>query len=444
MSAPAGLGWGGILRAALVQTALGAIVVLTTSTMNRVMVVELALPAMLPGALVALHHLVQMMRPRMGHGSDKGGRRTPWIIGGMAVLALGGVLAAVGTALMSVSKPGGIAVATVAFALIGVGVASAGTSLLALVASQVEAHRRAPAATIMWMMMIFGFALTAGVTGRFLDPYTPIRLVEVTTTVSVLALLLAVAAIRGIERDAMPAAPAAPAARPQHFRLALAEVWQEPQARTFTLFVLFSMLAYSAQDLILEPFAGLVFGYTPGQSTALSGMQNGATLLGMVLVAIAAGSRRGRQALSLRSWTLIGCLGSAVSLVSLALAAGSGVEGMLRASVMALGFTNGVFAISAVASMMELAHVGREKREGLRIGLWGAAQSVAYAVGGFAGAAGLDVARRMLGATSLAFQSVFVIEAALFVIAAGFALRVGHTSAAAYPSATPAAPGSAA
>ena len=401
---------------------------------------------MLPGALVALHHLVQMMRPRLGYGSDRGGRRTPWIIGGMVVLALGGLLAAVGTALMSTSTVWGIALATVAFTLIGIGVASAGTSLLALVASQVEAHRRAPAATIMWMMMIFGFALTAGVTGQFLDPYTPARLVEVTAVVSVLALALSVVAIRGLERRGTPvvAAAASPTRTPQSFRKVLSEVWQEPQARTFTLFVLFSMLAYSAQDLILEPFAGLVFGYTPGQSTALSGMQNGATLCGMILVAVAAGTRRGRQVLSLRSWTMLGCLGSAVSLTSLALSAGSGVEGMLRASVLALGFTNGVFAISAVASMMELAHVGREKREGVRIGLWGAAQSVAYAVGGFAGAAGLDVARRFLSEASTAFQSVFIVEAALFVIAAGFALRVGTTSPAHYAGAAPAAPGSAA
>ena len=68
---------------------LGAVVVLTTSTLNRVMVVELALPAMLPGLLVALHYAVQTSRPRMGFGSDIGGRRTPWIVGGMVVLAPG-------------------------------------------------------------------------------------------------------------------------------------------------------------------------------------------------------------------------------------------------------------------------------------------------------------------------------------------------------------------
>ena len=93
-----GLGWLGIVRLGLVQTALGAIVVLTTSTMNRVMVVELALPAMLPGALVAMHYAVQLLRPRLGYGSDVGGQRTPWIIGGMALLALGGISASMAAA----------------------------------------------------------------------------------------------------------------------------------------------------------------------------------------------------------------------------------------------------------------------------------------------------------------------------------------------------------
>ena len=49
------LGWLSIFRLGLVQMCLGAIVVLTTSTLNRLMVVELALPAVLPGLLVALH-----------------------------------------------------------------------------------------------------------------------------------------------------------------------------------------------------------------------------------------------------------------------------------------------------------------------------------------------------------------------------------------------------
>nr|MDJ0822954.1 PucC family protein [Paracoccaceae bacterium] len=84
------LGWIGIVRLGLVQMALGAIVVLTTSTLNRLMVVELALPAMLPGLLVGLHYGIQITRPNWGFLSDKGGNRTRWIHRGMAILALGG------------------------------------------------------------------------------------------------------------------------------------------------------------------------------------------------------------------------------------------------------------------------------------------------------------------------------------------------------------------
>jgi BCD family chlorophyll transporter-like MFS transporter len=95
------LGWFGICRLGLVQAALGAVVVLLTSTLNRVMVVEYALPAVLPGLLVALHYAVQFIRPRFGFESDVLARRTPWIIGGMAVLAVGGVCCALSTVMMS-------------------------------------------------------------------------------------------------------------------------------------------------------------------------------------------------------------------------------------------------------------------------------------------------------------------------------------------------------
>ncbi|NNM00655.1 MAG: MFS transporter, partial [Gammaproteobacteria bacterium] len=97
-STPTPLGWLGIFRLGLVQASLGAIVVLTTSTLNRVMVVELAMAAMIPGLLVGLHYAVQISRPRMGYGSDVGGRRAPWIIGGMATLAGGAIVAALATA----------------------------------------------------------------------------------------------------------------------------------------------------------------------------------------------------------------------------------------------------------------------------------------------------------------------------------------------------------
>ncbi|HYN38770.1 MAG TPA: BCD family MFS transporter [Rhodospirillales bacterium] len=367
------------------QTALGTIVVLTTSTMNRVMVVELALPALLPGILVALHYAVQVLRPRLGYCSDVVGRRTPWIIGGMAVLGLAGVAAAVATAWMATNPKAGIVLAVLAFLLIGVGVGATGTSLLVLLAERVDDRRRAAAATIVWVMMISGFVITATVAGYFLDPFSPQRLVAVTSVAAAAAFVLTLLAVHNIERRSAPPAHRAAerAAAPQPpFAEALAQVSAEPQARRFAIFVFISMLAYSGQDLILEPFAGAVFRLTPGESTRLAGVQHGGVLIGMVLVALA-GSAAGRSRVaSMHAWTIGGCILSAAALFSLAVAGLTAPAWPLRASVFALGLANGAFAVAAIASMMRLVGAGQSAREGVRMGLWGAAQAVAFGLGG--------------------------------------------------------------
>jgi MFS transporter, BCD family, chlorophyll transporter len=416
------LSWLGIVRLGLVQTALGAIVVLTTSTLNRVMVVELALPAMLPGALVALHYAVQLLRPRLGHGSDTGGRRTPWIVGGMGMLAAGGFAASLATVWLATNLVAGLLLATLAFLMIGVGVGAAGTSLLVLLAKRVEPRRRPAAATIVWVMMIAGFIVTAASAGHALEPFSPGRLVAVAAVVAGGAFLLALAAVWGVEGRA-PGEPVRPE-RTLPFRAALAEVWAEPRARRFAVFVFVAMLAYSMQDLILEPFAGTVFGYSPGQSTKLAGVQNGGVLVGMLLVALLGTGVGGRRFGSLKAWTLAGCLGSAAALSLLALAGPAGPEWPLRPSVFALGFANGVFAVAAIGSMMGLAGEGREGREGVRMGLWGAAQAIAFGLGGFLGAAAADGARALFGSPMAAYTLVFAAEAGLFLVAAALAVRV--------------------
>lgn len=432
MSTMRSLGWFGIFRLGLIQAALGAIVVLTTSTMNRVMVVEFALPAMLPGALVALHHAIQMSRPRFGYGSDVGGRRTPWIIGGMIVLALGGITASIGTAAMGVDVTWGTLTALLGFVMIGLGVGAGGTSLLVFLAKRVEPGRRAAAATIVWVMMIVGFAVTAGTAGHFLDPFSPQRLITVTSVVALFAVIVTVLAIRNLERDT---APVADAESPEEtskppFREALAEVWREQEARRFTIFVFVSMLAYSAQDLILEPFAGLVFEMTPGESTQLAGIQHGGVLLGMIVVAVTGTLLKRSRHNVLRAWTVGGCLASALALLSIAFGGFVGPSWPLTVSVFLLGVFNGAFAVAAIGSMMALAGHGKARREGLRMGLWGAAQAIAFGLGGFLGTVAVDTAKLFFGAPEIAYAIVFSAEASMFILAAALAVSV-HTPRAA-------------
>jgi BCD family chlorophyll transporter-like MFS transporter len=421
---PSPFGWLGILRLGLVQASLGSVVVLVTSTLNRVMVVEYAMPALLPGVLVAMHYAVQMIRPKFGHGSDRGGRRTPWIVGGMAGLAVGGVLCSVATTLMSGHFRLALALAVAGYAAVGLGVGAAGTSLLVLLARQVDDHRRAAAATVVWILMIAGFAVTSILVGHFLDPFSPQRLVRVTGVAAGTAFVLAMAALWNVERtDAGGAGQrSAEASTAMPFSSALRKVWSEPPVRSFTMFVFISMLAYSAQELLLEPFCGLVFGYSVGASATLSGLWHASALAGMIAVGIAcSGTRRWG---SLRGWTIGGCCASAAALVSLAGAGIGGPSWPLRLSVMALGIANGVFAVAAIGSMMELAARGESRTAGVRMGLWGAAQAVAFALGGFMGTAVVDIMRWWLGSPTTAFAVVFLIEAALFVTAAGLAAGI--------------------
>ena len=182
MNGAATLGWLGIVRLGLVQAALGAIVVLTTSTLNRVMVVELALPALLPGLLVALHYAVQIAAA--AHGLRLRRRRAPHAVdhrrhggaGRWAASAPRWPRRWMAHATAAPASP----LAVLAFALIGLGVGAAGTSLLVLLAKRVrrararrgghhrldDDDRRLRRHRRRWP-------------GSLLDPYSPQRLVAV-------------------------------------------------------------------------------------------------------------------------------------------------------------------------------------------------------------------------------------------------------------------------
>jgi BCD family chlorophyll transporter-like MFS transporter len=306
--------------------------------------------------------------------------------------------------------------------------------MLVLLAARVEPNRRAAAATITWLMMIASFAITAGTVGALLDPFSFTRLVVITSVVSGLALALTIAATWGLE-GSTPADPGArsPVTGPAtgeaglakgSFMSALHAVMSEPHTRRFTVFVFISMLAYSAQDLILEPFAGAVFGLTPGQSTQLGGLQHSGALLGMILVALI-GTRQGHGRIGvLRACLFAGCLGSAGLLASLALAALLGPPWPMYPNVFALGFANGVFAIAAIGSMMGLVSAGGAKRDGMRMGVWGAAQAVAFGLGGIAGTLAVDICRWIFESVSLAYALVFVAQAALFAWSARLAMQI--------------------
>jgi len=418
------LSWFNILRLGLVQMAFGAVVVLTTATMNRVMVVELALPAILPGLLVSIYYGTQFMRPRFGHGADQGGKRTPWIIGGVALLGLGAICASISVGLMGRSPSLGIAASVPSFLLIGLGIGAGATNLLALLAARVAPERQAAAGSAVWIMMIFGLALTGITAGILLDPYTPLRLVVVTAGVSGIALLLSIIGIWGQERHAVAPKPK----RSLTFSQVASELWSDRKVRVFTVFVFASMLAYNLQDLILEPFAGHVFGMTVGESTQLGGLHHAGALAGMVLVLISGTLLARWVIVPIRVWIVGGCLLSGVSLMGLAYGGLHATTWPIAPNVFMLGLANGAFAVAAIGAMMDISRDGSEAREGARMGLFGAAQAIAFGLGSFLGTAAADIMRYVMNSDAAGYGAVFAFEGVVFVLAALLALRLGTSA----------------
>jgi BCD family chlorophyll transporter-like MFS transporter len=115
-----------------------------------------------------------------------------------------------------------------------------------------------------------------------------------------------------------------------------------------------------------------------------------------------------------------------LALAGMAAADAASATPMLRALVFMLGLANGAFAVAAIGSMMGLVGRGRGSREGTRMGLWGAAQAVAFGLGGIVATGAVDLARLLTGSPAIAYGTVFVAEALLFVWATVYAVRLSR------------------
>lgn len=407
------LGWFSIFRLGLVQACLGAVVVIMTSTLNRLMVVELSMAATVPGFLVGLHYAVQLSRPKWGLISDLENNRTKWINLGMLILGIGANLATLSLMFFDSNPFLAMLLSIFSYTLIGLGVGASGTSLLALMAKHTAERRRPAAAMITWLMMIFGIAVTAGVVGVLLNPYSIELLLKIVAGLTVLTLIVSVISTWKIENSLDKVNQTGVEKTP--LLEELKSLWEHSKTRNFTIFVFLSMTAYFMQELILEPYAGIVFQYTPSETTSLSGMQNGGVFIGMLTVGILATALKLG---TLKSWVQAGCFGSCFTLLLIMLLGQFDSSFSLEFAVIGLGFFNGMFAVAAIGSMMSLAGSGSKSREGTRMGLWGAAQAIAAGFGGLLGTILVDLLQVANLSPVNAYGMVFSLEASLFVLAA--------------------------
>ena len=427
------MNWFSILRLGLVQLCIGSSVVIPLSTLNRLMKVELALPATIAGFLIALHYAVQLTRVNWGYLSDKTQNRSQWIIFGMLILGIGGVLASVSIPLIESNFAYGIMLALFSYTLIGFGVGAAGTPLLALLASYSSKSQKGFAASITFLMMILGLAITGITAGIILDPYSHQKLMEITASLAIITNILSYLSLKNLEKSLLNNADARIPNSIRYdvpFLTGIKKIWMEREARLFTIFIFISMGAFSMQDPILEPFAGEVFGFAVGESTKLDGLHKVGTLIGIILIILCLSKFRiGFGSFSIfknerlgseKLWLITGCLFSALSLFIISLLGLTYRDpGILNSVVFFFGISNGVFTAGILGTMLHLASRGSgDNNTGTRMGIWGAAQAYATMIAVFFSTVLVDILGLMMNSLSSVYGIVFLTAASFFIAAA--------------------------
>lgn len=419
-----------LLRLSLFQVTVGMALVLLVGTLNRVMIVELSVPATLVAVMLALPLVFAPLRALIGHRSDNyvsalGWRRVPYIFKG-TMLQFGG-FAIMPFALLVLSGYGeavdaprwiGLCAAALAFLLVGAGVHIVQTVGLALATDLVPEDDQPKVVGLMYVMLLVGMIVSALLFGYLLRDYSPGRLIQVIQGAAVVTIALnAVAIWKQEPRDrSRGMAPQ----RVVPFATAWARLSAGRGMMRLLAVIACGTAGFGMADVILEPFGGQVLGMTVSQTTMLTVFLALGSLIGFALAS--ALLLRGRQPLG------VAASGAAVGIPAfglIILAAGLGSGPVLIAATVLAGFGAGLFGHGTLTATMRAAP---RDQMGLALGAWGTVQTtsagLAIAVGG--------VIRDILaqpgdlsgGVSSAAtpYIPVFVLEMALLALALMVAL----------------------
>lgn len=369
---------GRLLRLSLFQVSVGMAAVLLTGTLNRVMIVELGIPAAIVALMVALPLLAAPFRALIGFRSDMhrsvlGWRRVPYIWFG-SLIQFGG-LAIMPFALIILSGdthgpvPGWVGpfAAGVAFLMVGIGMHTTQTAGLALATDLVPQAKRPRVVALLYLTLLLGMMLAALVVGALLEAFSQGRLIQVIQGAAMVTMVLNMLALWKQEaRNPVLTDPARP--RPA-FREAWAALLQDRRTARLLVAVGLGTAAFAMQDVLLEPYGGQVLALSVAATTALTAFWAGGAVLGFALAARLLG--QGLDPLRLAAGgALIGVV--AFALVILADPMGSALLFRLGAGLIGLG--GGLFGVGTLIAAMSL---GEDTDNGLVLGAWGAVQATA-------------------------------------------------------------------
>jgi BCD family chlorophyll transporter-like MFS transporter len=415
---------GRLLRLSLFQFTVGLAAVLLIGTLNRVMIVELGIPAWLVATMISLPLFFAPLRMLIGHKSDHhrsvlGWRRVPYIWFG-SMFQFGG-LAIMPFALLLLSGDShappivGQAAAALAFLMAGAGLHTTQTAGLALATDLAPAHARPKVVALLCLMLLVGTVLAAVGFGLLLSPFSELRLIQVVQGAAALTLILnGIALWKQEARHSRPSKDDAPAPT---FGQAWNAYAATGRAGRRLLARGMGTVAISMQDVLLEPYGGKVMHLSVSATTTLTALLavGGGCGLGLAARFL----NRGADAYRVAGF---GALAGLIAFASVIFAAPTGSPVLFAVGVAMVGFGAGLFAHGTLTASMAMAH---GDATGLALGAWGAVQALAaglaIATGGLVSDAvsALAVHGRLgaaLASPATGYTAVYLIEVVLLFL----------------------------
>jgi BCD family chlorophyll transporter-like MFS transporter len=397
------------IQLGLIHVAVAISLVPFNSTLNRIMIKEMALSSLLVAALVSLPYLFSPIQIGIGAFSDRypvlGYRRTPYILLGL-LLCVGGLVAAPETAyLILENRAVGIAVGVLVFGAWGMGFNLASVSYFALASELSGEKGRSRTIAVMFFMMIVGIILTSVALGQMLATYTPETLKTAFRVVAAAALGLGLLGLIRLEPRVKPAAPAA-AEENYSWRVMLQTIGRNKQATRFFWYLLLLLTAILGQDILLEPYGAEAFGLSVQATTRITSIWGTFFLVSLSMGA--ALERRFPKITQAR-------IGGYTAILSFALIVVSGLAGMpglFYLGVCLLGFATGLSTVSNLSLMLDMTTVGSV---GLFIGAWGMASALARLTGNLLSGVLRETFTTLLADPVGGYNTVFIVEIIMLV-----------------------------
>ncbi|OYV34064.1 MAG: MFS transporter [Rhodospirillales bacterium 20-64-7] len=401
---------------ALFQLSVGLTAALIIGTLNRVMIVELHLPAWMVSIMISLPLVLAPARAVIGHKSDQhrsafGWKRLPYLWFG--TLMQWGGLGIMPFALIVLSGDShaphfvGPLAACLAFLLVGAGMHTVQTAGLALATDITPEKFRPRVVGMLCVMLLLGICAGALGYGALLRHFSEMRLVQVVQGSAVMVLL-----VNGLgmwKQEPRRAASAEPETAP---RPDLATAWAmfraQPQSMRRLVTIGLGTMALSMQDILLEPYGGQVLKLSVSQTTELTAALASGGLLGLAFAGrrLVKGGDPYRIAAS-------GLLTGLAAFAAVMLSAPLAYPPMFAAGVFLIGLSGGLFLVGTLSDAMGRAAGGMS---GLALGTWGSVQAVAAGAAIALGGILRDAAGGYLHSAASGYDAVYALEICLIFV----------------------------